>query len=380
MMVTTWGAACCAIITRSVSILCDPWFTQGIYYGMWYRSGMLADPVEAIGPVDYIWISHIHEDHYDREFLRTYCAVNPHATFLVSTSGPAYLRDFLIRDGFPMREIDGPLNAGKTTVHILPSRGYGVDDIDSALVVTERDQAVVNLNDNLYDDAMVEDIRRIIGSRNALALVPSDPAGPWPHAYRMDPAQKRLAVAAQRTRFQARYDRWAAQLPMAHCIPFAGGYEFGGPWAHWNPLRGVAERPDPVGLCWTPGSTTPAALGVMWASGYSLRSRPWDDDTMPTPEGLRSLLAKAAARAPKIEGAPLSFVLDYEIGSQMVACTEDLTAEPWETLHVDPRLLEGLLTRRFHWNTAEVGSCYEATRHGDHYDPRIGQFLTRFHA
>ena len=79
-------------------------------------------------------------------------------------------------------------------------------------------------------------------------------------------------------------------------------------------------------------------------------------------------------------GAPLSFVLDYEIGSQVVACTEDLTAEPWETLHVDPRLLEGLLTRRFHWNTAEVGSCYEATRHGDHYNPRIGQFLTRFHA
>ena len=65
-------SACCVIRTDDLTILCDPWFTQGIHGGTWFHNPVLKEPMEVIGECDYIYISHIHEDHYDQEFLIDY--------------------------------------------------------------------------------------------------------------------------------------------------------------------------------------------------------------------------------------------------------------------------------------------------------------------
>ena len=66
-------SACCVIKTQDVKILCDPWFTQGIHGGTWYHNPIIENPIDIIGECEYIYISHIHEDHYDQEFLKVYC-------------------------------------------------------------------------------------------------------------------------------------------------------------------------------------------------------------------------------------------------------------------------------------------------------------------
>ena len=55
--------------TRHGSVLCDPWFTPA-YFGSWFpfpRNDGL-DPA-ASRPPDYLYVSHLHRDHFDPEWL-----------------------------------------------------------------------------------------------------------------------------------------------------------------------------------------------------------------------------------------------------------------------------------------------------------------------
>ena len=61
-------SACLEISTPSCTILTDPWFTEGAFDGTWYQFPKI-DPFEYISEPDYIYISHIHPDHYDPKFL-----------------------------------------------------------------------------------------------------------------------------------------------------------------------------------------------------------------------------------------------------------------------------------------------------------------------
>ena len=71
--------------TPDLRLLCDPWFTPGAYDGTWYQYPVVA----AIGPVDRIFVSHIHPDHYDPIFLRRYFAAHPDAKLVIGAQEPA---------------------------------------------------------------------------------------------------------------------------------------------------------------------------------------------------------------------------------------------------------------------------------------------------
>ena len=88
------------IESSDVSVLCDPWFTEGIYDGAWYHFPRVDDPLRTIGNVDYVFISHIHPDHYDPQFLHAYEDQYGPKTILVASRQFPYLRDALLREGF----------------------------------------------------------------------------------------------------------------------------------------------------------------------------------------------------------------------------------------------------------------------------------------
>ncbi len=69
MQLTFLGHAGWHIRTRGGSVLCDPWFTPA-YFGSWFpfpRNDGL-DPAE-LGAVDYLYVSHLHRDHFDPAWL-----------------------------------------------------------------------------------------------------------------------------------------------------------------------------------------------------------------------------------------------------------------------------------------------------------------------
>lgn len=69
MRVTFLGHVGMYIETDGGSILCDPWFTPA-YFGSWFpfpRNDVL--DVEPFSKPDYLYLSHLHHDHYDPEWL-----------------------------------------------------------------------------------------------------------------------------------------------------------------------------------------------------------------------------------------------------------------------------------------------------------------------
>ncbi len=74
MRVTYYGQACTLTEAAGRRILTDPWLTEGAYSGTWYHTHVLAEagvtPETIPKDVDYIFLSHEHEDHLDPETLR----------------------------------------------------------------------------------------------------------------------------------------------------------------------------------------------------------------------------------------------------------------------------------------------------------------------
>ncbi|MCW2525087.1 MAG: (2Fe-2S)-binding protein, partial [Frankiales bacterium] len=98
MQVTGLGHASALIETAFGSVLTDPWVNPA-YFGSWFpfpdNSGLDWD---AIGQADYLYISHLHRDHFDPEHLTRH--VSKKATVLLPAFATSELEDSLRHLGF----------------------------------------------------------------------------------------------------------------------------------------------------------------------------------------------------------------------------------------------------------------------------------------
>lgn len=98
MRVTGTGHAGMRIDTAAGSILCDPWVNPA-YFASWFpfpdNSGL---DWELLGDVDYLYVSHLHRDHFDAEQLRRF--VSKRATVLLPEYPTTELADQLRELGF----------------------------------------------------------------------------------------------------------------------------------------------------------------------------------------------------------------------------------------------------------------------------------------
>jgi UDP-MurNAc hydroxylase len=155
---TSVGHAGIFIETEFGSILCDPWFTPA-FFGSWFvfpRNDQLpADLLERIGRTDYLYVSHIHADHLDEEWLANH--VRRDTTVLVPGFPTRELGRILRGFGFTdiVRTVDGEeitLNGDlRIAIHVETSITDGPGG-DSALVVSDGRSRLVNQNDCRTND------------------------------------------------------------------------------------------------------------------------------------------------------------------------------------------------------------------------------------
>lgn len=160
-------SACVVIETEDLTLCCDPWFTPGAYYGSWYQYPPLPKhPIDLIGKVDAIYVSHIHPDHYDIAFLKEYLGCYPDTKIIIGETNPPYLLQVMRVDGLDPVVLNRA-SFGDTDLHIFANKGYEFDNIDTALVVSRAELSVANLNDNPLDHKQVDDIVSVsLGSPN----------------------------------------------------------------------------------------------------------------------------------------------------------------------------------------------------------------------
>ena len=150
MQITFLGQAGLFVETKGVSILCDPWFNPS-FFGAWYpfpaNDGI--DP-ERIGHPTYLYVSHLHHDHFDPRYLAAH--VDKDATVLLPDYPLDDLRKELTKLGFTtfIESKDlVPFEAGplRLTIHALVAPTDGPIG-DSALLIDDGDVRVLNMNDS----------------------------------------------------------------------------------------------------------------------------------------------------------------------------------------------------------------------------------------
>lgn len=152
MLATSIGHAGILIETRHGSILCDPWFRPA-FFGSWFvfprNDGLQDDLLRRIESADYLYISHLHGDHFDEAWLAE------HLPRDIAVLVPGYPTHELERRiaalGFTnfIRTVDGDemdLGGLNVAIHVETSITDGPGG-DSALVVGDGETRLVDQND-----------------------------------------------------------------------------------------------------------------------------------------------------------------------------------------------------------------------------------------
>lgn len=225
MQVTSVGHAGFLIQTQAGSILCDPWVNPA-YFASWFpfpdNSGL---DWGALGECDYLYVSHLHKDHFDAENLRAH--VNKDAVVLLPDFPVPDLRNELQKLGFHRffettdsvkHRLRGP--NGDLDVMIIALRAPADGPIgDSALVVADGETTAFNMNDARPVDLDV--LASEFGHIDVHMLQYSGAIW-YPMVYDM-PARAKDAFGAQkRQRQMDRARQYIAQVGATWVVPSAG--------------------------------------------------------------------------------------------------------------------------------------------------------------
>jgi UDP-MurNAc hydroxylase len=154
MQVTSIGHAGFRIDTAAGSVLCDPWLHPA-YFASWFVFPDNSDlDWAAIGDCDYLYVSHLHKDHFDPRLLAEH--VNKDAVVLLPDYPVPDLRRELADLGFTnffetrdsvKHRISGP--RGDLDVMIVALRAPADGPIgDSGIVISDGTTTAFNMNDS----------------------------------------------------------------------------------------------------------------------------------------------------------------------------------------------------------------------------------------
>ena len=220
MKVTFLGHAGLFVETRHGSILCDPWFNSAFFASWFPFPSNEALDRRVFGNPDYLYLSHVHEDHLDRDFLREH--VSKDATVILPDHPLDLVRRELEALGFTrfvQTKTDEPVELDglrvMTISTILPEDGpLG----DSALAIDDGQVRILDQNDARPVDL---DGAHAFGHFHS-HFVQFSGAIWYPMMYRFPPQMKEALGRKKREMQMARSLRYSRQIAADWVIPMAG--------------------------------------------------------------------------------------------------------------------------------------------------------------
>src|SRR5262245_11498786 len=219
MRITFLGHVGFFVETRHGSVLCDPWFTPA-YFGSWFpfpRNDGLDQ--EAFRSPDYLYLSHLHHDHFDETFL---ASVDKRARVLLPEFQVPYLERELQRLGFTdfVRTRHGEttqLDGLDITIFAMNQPADGPLG-DSAIVIADGDACVLNQNDARPGDVAA---LQALGPFDA-HIVQFSGAIWYPVAYDFPPAELDRLAREKRANQMHRARQYIEWIGAHHVFPGAG--------------------------------------------------------------------------------------------------------------------------------------------------------------
>ncbi len=221
MRLTGTGHASMRIDTPAGSILCDPWVNPA-YFASWFPFPDNSQlDWESLGQVDYLYVSHLHRDHFDAAHLSKF--VSKKATVLLPEYPTSQLEDELRELGFTrflatrsgeVHALDGGLNI---MIQALTSPTDGPIG-DSSLWVELDGVRLLNQN-----DARPTDLAAFAELGHVHAHMLQFPGAIWyPMVYELPESAKRAFGKQKRDRQLDRTIRYIDDLKASWVFPIAG--------------------------------------------------------------------------------------------------------------------------------------------------------------
>lgn len=442
MELTFLRGACCILEANGKRILIDPWLEDGVYYGSWaHFPSWPQEDYSRLGPIDYIYVSHIHPDHFD---ANTMAKLQCKAPVLIHTYPTKFLKKHIEDLGFEVIECEHgkPFDLGSgVSISIFSADdcdpracgsffgcampGIRNTQIDSMAVITDGAQTVVNVNDCPW--LLSRNLARKIAEQYPiidLALIAYAGAGPYPQTFVMLPEQRLAEAQRKRREFLSGVVNFAKALRARRVFPFAGDYQLCSYLSELNEVRGVPEVSDVYRylwqhniktLCLNPGENAPIdspGHPIIYREDeriayvqdvLSQRKLDYEDDPEPKFEDIRRLLQAGWERfnsKRKEYGLQAQATAYFRITNngwfvvppKIDECPYytrrnrsplDKKAGPFVELTTDIRMLKRLLMgpKHAHWNNAQIGSHIGFRRQPlTMYESGLYHLLSYFHA
>ncbi len=346
MKVQFLKSATVLVEANGLKILTDPWLVDGEYYGSWAHNPPYEFDPTRFTDLDFIYISHIHPDHWSR---RTMALLPRHVPVLIHAYATRFLRADVEAIGFRAIELPhnrcthlgngvyinilaadncNPALCGKFFGCAQVERVQGSTQIDSLSVIDDGEHTVVNVNDCFFDLA-VQSLDLVHAQYPDVDLLADRLLGSsaYPQCFpQLSPAGKEQAAAAKKLQFLTQGENFIRAVRPKFYLPFAGTYTLAGGLAKLNAHRGVPEveeacafycRSERVAheycrclhlasgghidlasgeVCSDPELVDPAAKARYISEVLASRQLDYERCAMPTADELRRLIPQAYER------------------------------------------------------------------------------------
>jgi len=242
-------------LNNGKTLLTDPWFDGPCYYGSWYNFPPVEQKERYFNcKPDYIYISHIHPDHFHPQTLKHF----PLDTQIIIARFPHnHLKSQIAACGFKnIQEFDvkkyHPFEKGRIVFFPeFSTSSFDVDDgihyaLDTSFLLFDEDgTSLLNVNDNPIQTKDATDLRDKYGSPT-ISILPTSGASLYPHAFvDYSEAEKEKKCRELTKRMPAKFVSVANELQSKCVIPAAGAYVMGGSIWHYSKYL---HQPTPAEL------------------------------------------------------------------------------------------------------------------------------------
>jgi len=257
------SSASVLIKDQDSTLLTDPWFIDGEFYGSWYNYPPCIINLKDFDDIDGIYISHIHPDHFSEKTLEK---MNKHIPIFIHKFHADYLKRAIERLGFNVVEVehDKSVNIkGNLNIRILaadncdPSlclkyygcglaeKTFGSTQVDTLSAVENGEQVIVNTNDCPFQIAerSALKIKNRYNHINYLLFGYSS-ASSYPQCWQLSRNEVENSQKDIVQRFLSQGELYINLFKPDYYMPFAGRYTLGGKLSNIENKRAKIDLED----------------------------------------------------------------------------------------------------------------------------------------
>ena len=400
--------------SKGSKILCDPWIIDGVFEGSWYHYPPLKTKINDLKNVDAIYLSHIHQDHYDERYFN----FSKKTPIILLNEGPNFLKKNLIKKGYQnLIEIKNDqtikfkefkLTMYKPfTKHIFEESIIG-NLIDSALVLNDNDTVAINFNDNRPDKNSCSYLKNKF-KKIDLAMLNYNAAGPYPSCF--DNLDENEKIIENEKILKRNFDHLCDIIPALKpksVLPFAGSYIIGGKNYYKNKYLGTTTwdkcsdylkqnlKYKTKVFCLRENQTYDIKnqknlekymrVNTKEMKNYisSIKEKKYDyeNDNQPNIKKLLNDIYLASLQmSKKLDEFKISLESNVfiEIDKKNISIIKGKNKNRNLYCKLDYRLLRRILDKKAHWNNAEIGTHISFYRQPNKMEPDVHLCLSFFH-